>query len=189
MAIFYSSLGKLVQSYLYLCYQDEEIEVETGKVFFKVHSYRPAEMRFRSGPVSFWRLYSLWHQDPPRGSTERNLLRFSVQAWTHTDAQSLPVDAHSLDLRKGCVFWYTSRWFSLQCGCEGWHWRVEFSPHIPAWMPTLKIQIMQYRRQKQMNPISRFKAELSIFFMVISPMLLCHKRMNGGREEKYMGWF
>lgn len=73
----------------------------------------------------------------------------------------------------------------VKAGTDGW----SFHPHSPAWMPTLKIQIMQYRKQKQMNPTSKLKAELSIFFMGISPMLLCHKRVSGGREEKYMGWF
>ena len=186
MAIFYSSLGKLVQSYLYLCYQDEEIEVERGKVFFKVHSYRPAEMRFRSGPVSFWRLRSLWRQDPPRGPQRETssgsqcklgriqMLSPYMRMPTHWIwGRAMFADKHPGGLRYSVA---------VKDGTEGWSFH-------PAWMPTLKIQIMQYRRQKQMNPTSRFKAELSIFFMGISPMLLCHKRVNGGREEKYMGWF
>ena len=142
MAIFYSSLGKLVQSYLYLCYQDEEIEVERGKVFFKVHSYRPAEMRFRSGPVSFWRLRSLWRQDPPRGPQRETssgsqcklgriqMLSPYMRMPTHWIwGRAMFADKHPGGLRYSVA---------VKDGTEGWSFH-------PAWMPTLKIQIMQYK--------------------------------------------
>ena len=97
MAIFYSSLGKLIQRVTFISV------IKTRKLKLREEGFSPrypaihhpsAEMRFRSGPVLLWSLCALCDVMILSGaaSLERHLLRFSVQALMHTDAQALPVE-------------------------------------------------------------------------------------------------
>lgn len=183
------------ESYLYLHYQDEEIEVKRGRVFSKGHSYPSAEMRFRSGPVLFWRLCLLCdvrtlpgapQRDTPSGSQHKLgcIQMLSPYLW------GCPLTGSEEGLRHLCFL------IDIQEVCVPvWLWRMALKGGIFALTVLHECPLWKHRprstegKNKGMNLTSKLKAELSIFFMGISPMLLCHKRVTRGRGDKYTGWF
>lgn len=184
-----------MESYRYLCYQDEEIEVERGRVFSKRHSCPSTEMRFRSGPVLFWRLCLLCdirtlpgapQRDTPSGSQCKlgRIQMLSPYLW------GCPLTGSEEGL------WHLRFWINIQEICATvWLWRMAPTGGVFALRVLHERPLWKHRprstegKNKGMNPTSKLKAELSIFFMGISPMLLCHKRVTRGWGDKYMGWF